>query len=333
MSPKLSGQQVIQAVIRQYYDLGEVALPRPVPAAHQRRHRKLIVDTAKGRFLVKTYPCDPVVLDALRFQHRLSEHLAQHNLPVARIVPAKSGKRIVEVSPWAIELQQFIEGHSMQVTRKTLMIAAEALGKFHDVCRDVPRPPREARMWRFSEVPRDHFMRFFERAKQEGDEAVLTAHCNAIALFLQDAGKALDWDARGEFETGLIHGDWHSGNLMFRGEELVAILDFEFAGEGCFLEDLSYAVSNLCVRTTPDPKQLTARTNRLLDYYQLHRRMSFAEEVALYFAVGVKHVTSVCCQIEQLGKVAGYNAAQWMQILGAQCDWLRERADKARWLK
>lgn len=333
MSEKKSGQEIIQAVIREHYDLGEIELPKPVPAAHQRRHRKLIVGTSAGRFLVKTYPREPVALDALRFQHRLSEHCVKHDLPVARIQPARDGRRIVELDTWALELQQFVEGHSMRVTPKTLVIAAEALGKFHHVCQDVPRPKREARMWRFSEVPRDHFARLFERAKQEGDAAALTDHCNAIALFLHDAGKALSWEARGEFEIGLIHGDWHSGNLLFQGEELVAILDFEFAAEGCFLEDLSYAVSNLCIRTSPDTKTLTARTNRLLDYYQLHRSMSFAEEVALYYAVGVKHVTSVCCQIEQLGEVGGRNASDWMEILAVQCAWLSQRAEKARWLK
>ncbi|MDQ1257171.1 MAG: Phosphotransferase, partial [Candidatus Hydrogenedentes bacterium] len=297
MSATNRGHQILADAIREHYNLGEVGQPYPVPDAHQRRHRKMLVDTGAGRFLIKTYPRDAVVLDALRFQHRLSDHLAENGLPVARIQRAKNRRRVIEIDDWAMELQEYVEGESMRVTAATLSVAAAALGKFHEVCRDLPRPARESRMWRFSEVPRATFAALFERARAEAAESVLNPLCNAIGLFLQEAGKALDWDARGQFETGLIHGDWHSANLLFRGDELVAILDLEFAGEGCFLEDLAYAVSSLCVRNGSEPKALEQRTHVLLKHYQTFRKLAYAEEIALYYAVGVKQIASVCCQI------------------------------------
>jgi len=332
VSGKRNAKEILAAVIREHYSLGQVGMPEPIPAAHQRRHRKLLVETTAGRFLVKTYTRNPYVLDALRFQHRLADHLLEHGLPVAQIQRATNGKRIVEMDTWALELQEFVQGEAMVVSESTLATATEALGRFHDVCRDFPRPSREARMWRFSEVPRETFGHLFERAKRaEGDTKTITDHCNVIALFLRDAAKALDWDARGEFETGLIHGDWHSGNLLFRGEELVAILDLEFAGEGCYLEDLAYAISNLCIRTTAEPRPLAEHTEFLLQHYQRYRTLSFAEEAALYYAVGVKHIATVCYQMEQLGVVAGHSASGWMALLAAQCNWLAQRANQARW--
>ncbi len=54
--------------------------------------------------------------------------------------------------------------------------------------------------------------------------------------------------------------------------------------------------------------------------------------VSLYYAVGVKHITTVSYQLKQQGgAVAGLTAAEWMERLAAQCRWLRERARKARW--
>jgi len=110
VTQKLSGLEVIAEVIRRHYDVGEVRLPQPLEAAHQRRHRKMVVDTDAGRFLAKTYKCDPVVLDSLRFQHRLSDHLTANGMPVAVIKRARDGKGIVEMEDWAMELQQLIEG-------------------------------------------------------------------------------------------------------------------------------------------------------------------------------------------------------------------------------
>jgi Ser/Thr protein kinase RdoA (MazF antagonist) len=319
--------ELLAEVIRQHYDLGRVDRPEPLPQAHQRRHRKLVVNTAIGKFLAKTYRRDPYVLDALRFQHRLSDHLAKHDLPVAKIQPSSNGKRIVEVDNWAMELQELVEGEPMQVSSETLAVSAEALGRFHEVCRDFPRPDRDAQMWRFSEVPRESFATLYEEAKKSGSEATVNDHCNQLALFLRDAGQALSWEQRNRFETGLIHGDWHGGNLIFREDRLSAIVDLEFAGDGCFLEDLAYAISNLCVRTTYKAERLAKRTDRLLFHYQRHRTLSFYEEAALYYAVGIKHIATVSYQIQQQGGlVAGHSPAEWMERLAAQCTWLAVRA-------
>lgn len=327
MSQAQSGQEILTAVIRQFYDLGDVGVPEQLVDAHQRRHRKLTVQTSAGRFLIKTYKRDARVLDALRFQHRLSEHLRTHGVPVARIQRAKSGKGIVEMDSWALELQEFIDGEPMLVNTPTLSAASQALGRFHQVCRDVPRPPRDAVIWRFSEVPRDPFNKFFAMAKEQGDAAAMEACCNRIAVFLHEAAKKLDREARDCFETGLIHGDYHGGNLLFNNGRLVAVIDLEFAGDGCFLEDLAYAMSNLCIRTSNNPERLTTRTNILLDNYQLYRTLSYREEEALYYAVGIKHVTTVAYQLGQLkGELAGYTATQWMHRLDEQCAWLDKRA-------
>lgn len=321
----------IAEVIRENYDLGEVQLPQQLEAAHQRRHRKMTVETSKGKFLAKTYKRDPVVLDALAFQHRLSDHLYKEGLPVARIERAKNGKGVVEVDNWALELQEFIDGGAMQLTSATLQASATALGKFHKVCRGLPVPPRDAQKWRFSEVPREQFQKLYEAAREEAGEAKMARFCDEIVKFLNDASKELHYDKRNEFEVGLIHGDWHGGNLMFRGEELVAIVDLEFAGDGCYLEDIAYAVSNLAIRTTHLEDKLKYRTFMILDHYQTHRTLAFAEMVALFYAVGVKHITTVSYQVPQHGKVAGYSAAEWIYRLAVQCRWLGEMSRRARW--
>lgn len=222
----------------------------------------------------------------------------------------------------------------MPVSSETLSISGETLGRFHEVCRDFPRPERDARMWRFSEVPRSAFASLFERAKSEGDATQAVEACNDIALFLHEATQELSFENRDRFETGLIHGDWHAGNLIFRDERLVAIVDLEFAGDGCFLEDLAYALSNLCIRTTMRTERLAKRTERLLAHYQRHRTLSFYEEAALYYAVGIKHVFTVSYQLpQQEGTIAGYSAAEWLERLRVQCQWLRDTARRIRWAK
>lgn len=330
--PKLSGMEIIRDVIRQNYDFEDVQLPVQLHSTHQRRHRKMVVETDAGRYLVKTYHRDLVVLDNLRFQHNLSNHLVVHGLPVAEIKRARDGKGIVEVDNWAMELQQFIEGTPMEVTTPTLMSSSQVLGQFHEVCRGVPVPPRDARKWRFSEVPRESLQRFVKMARKLNDSPQIDAYANQIAIFLHDANEALSKERRDTFETGLIHGDWHGGNLLYVGERLTGILDLEFAGDGCYLEDIAYAMSNLCIRTTLSDEKMAHRANILLDYYQSSRTLTYNEQVALFYAVGVKHITTVAYQAPQMGgTVAGYTPSQWLHRLAVQCRWLAEQSRRARW--
>lgn len=332
MAVKLDGMDIIAEIIREHYDLGEIKMPYQLETTHQRRHRKMVVETETGKYLAKTYKNDPVTLDALYFQHNLSGHLVNSNLPVANIKKTKDGHTFVCLDTWAMELQEFIEGGVMPITENTLETSGLALGRFHQVCQGLPAPPRDARKWRFSEVPRHTFQTFYEHAVKEKNEPRIHAHCNNIVKFLNDAKEILDIDKRYAFETGIIHGDWHSGNLLFIGEELNGIIDMEFAGDGCYLEDISYAVSNLCIRTTVNGEKLEYRTNLMLNAYEKHRTLSYAERVALYYAVGVKHITTVSYQIpQQGGRVAGYSPRHWMTILDYQTRWLAEQSHKARW--
>lgn len=325
--------EVIREVIATHYDLGEVALPVQLESAHQRRHRKMTVETAAGKFLVKTYRNDLAVLDALRFQHRLSDHMHANDLPVARIQRTREGRSLVALDTWALELQQFVDGGAMRMSTPTLIQTAEALGKFHRVCRGLPgAPPRDVDTWRFSEAPREPFENLFRRAQEERADPRIGQWCDRVAKFLHDAAEALAANKRSEFETGLIHGDWHAGNLMFRDDRLVAIVDLEFAGDGCYLEDIAYGMSNLCIRTTHEVERMRHRCNVLLDHYQKYRTLSWAELVALYYAVGIKHVTTVSYQLPQHGgQVAGYTATQWLEKLAVQCEWLAGQSHRVRW--
>lgn len=329
MSDLMPFEDHLTLIIEANYDLKVEKRPHHLAGVHQNRHRKLTVRTDKGKFLIKTYESTPEALDSMWFQHRLSRHLEESGLPVAHILATKAGPTIARIEDWAMELQQFVEGNSMEVTPKSLMVSAKALGKFHWDCRDFPCPVRDTRMWRFSEVPRELFSRLYESAKEINQSTRVDAQCDSIALFLREAANDLDLRTRDTFETGLIHGDWHSGNLIFQGDTLHAIIDLEFAGDGCYLEDLAYAISNLCIRTTIDTNKLNQRTDMLLHYYTKYRTLSPQEEHALYYAVGIKHVVTVCYQIIQMkGKVAGYDAAEWMEKLDHQTQWLSDRATK-----
>ncbi|NLN93151.1 MAG: phosphotransferase [Candidatus Hydrogenedens sp.] len=322
----------LHAAISEEYDLGLIRPLRYLETTHQRRHKKIVVETEKGVFLAKTYTDDLVTVDSLYFQHNLSEYLLSNGLPVARIQRTRNQHSFIKLAGLAVELQQFLQGHQMPVTPKTLHISGMCLGKFHQVCQGRPAPPRDARKWRFSEVPREIFQNFYQRALQERNDRFMQENCDKIVSFLGEATQELAENKRNTFESGIIHGDWHGGNLLFTGEEIQGIIDLEYTGDGCYLEDLSYGISNLGIRTSTKEEILEFRCDTILNAYEQFRTLSWGENVALYYAAGIKHITTVAFQQPSPeGKIAGYTPAQWLEILVEQTRWLAEQARRSRW--
>ena len=78
----------------------------------------------------------------------------------------------------------------------------------------------------------------------------------------------------GKLPKGIIHGDLFPDNLFFKGEKVVAVLDFEAAGRGKFIFDLATAVNALCFdRDGYDLK----RFESLITGYESLRPLSLAE--------------------------------------------------------
>lgn len=67
---------------------------------------------------------------------------------------------------------------------------------------------------------------------------------------IEEIGKWLDDHCPQDFTPGIIHGDYHLGNVMFRfdGPELAAIVDWELASIGDPLIDIGWLLA-----TWPDP--------------------------------------------------------------------------------
>ena len=73
---------------------------------------------------------------------------------------------------------------------------------------------------------------------------------------------------------GIVHGDLFADNLLFRGEKIVGILDFEAAGHGKFIYDLATAVNALCYS---EGRYIIERFASLLVGYQSCRTLPLAE--------------------------------------------------------
>tara|TARA_B100001971_G_C18268036_1_gene596435 strand:+ start:11509 stop:12456 length:948 start_codon:yes stop_codon:yes gene_type:complete len=94
--------------------------------------------------------------------------------------------------------------------------------------------------------------------------------------------KMIELWKKSKLNSGLIHGDLYSDNILFDGKEISKVLDFEQSGHGEYLLDLGICISGCCI----DMKGFSNKQMQfILEGYEGVRKLSDTEKELLNTAV------------------------------------------------
>jgi aminoglycoside phosphotransferase (APT) family kinase protein len=203
----------------------------PIPEGHSGFTYFVSIDDGRGprRFVLRLPPPGARIAgpaDVVR-QGRIMAALHAAGLPVPAI-PVLSSDPVVDGRPFV--LMEAVEGDRIEkagIEQRPLDIAGSAvhvLKSLHALPLEKTGIGDEAPVGLQAEMLR--WLWLMERAPEE-----LTARAG-------DLGGLLAGGIPAEREPTLVHGDYHYGNMLFRGSEVVAVLDWEIAQIGQPLLDL-----------------------------------------------------------------------------------------------
>ncbi len=165
----------------------------------------------------------------LEGQHALMSYLSTKGFPVAPPLQTKDQSTSVTISGVSYALYPYVAGRPMEPGNvRQVMQAAAALASFHSLTTEYRGP-----MYLFL----DPFPRMFQKwlsdfhkdaEALEGSSSALGI-AGSMKLFkdslpgIEGALRSLPYDT---LPKAVIHGDYKKENLLFRGEELAAVIDF-----------------------------------------------------------------------------------------------------------
>jgi aminoglycoside phosphotransferase (APT) family kinase protein len=203
----------------------------PIPEGHSGFTYFVSIDDGGGprRFVLRLPPPGARIAgpaDVVR-QGRIMAALHAAGLPVPAI-PVLSSDPVVDGRPFV--LMDAVEGNRIEkagIEQRPMDIAGSAvdvLKRLHALPLEKTGIGDEAPLGLKAEMLR--WLWLMERAPEE-----LTTRAG-------DLGGLLAAGTPAEREATLVHGDYHYGNMLFRGSEVVAVLDWEIAQIGQPLLDL-----------------------------------------------------------------------------------------------
>jgi len=243
------------------YGLPKILVLRPVREGSVNTHYAL--ETARGKFLIKIDEVKSEIevkreLDLLLF-------LRKHAFPCPLPLADRRGRHCRDWSGKLLSVYRHLDGHI--VSAEYLSAAQlENVGRVMADLHLISKAYKKGVESRFS----------FERVAEiyAAVRGRLPHYLKKIVRTLDEEIEYLQNYLEGKLPKGIIHGDLFADNILFKGDKVVALLDFEAAGRGKFIFDLATAVNALCYS---GGRYALKKFEALISGYEALRTLSLAE--------------------------------------------------------
>lgn len=228
IAEEIDGQDL--AIVLSRYDIGAIERITDYRKG-SRRAAKMLVGSTKGKYLLKRRAHGHDVQKQVEFAHGVQQQLAEHGFPVAGLVETLDGKTFVEHNNRVYELFRFINGKRFDKSNPAAAESGRILAHFHDILREFPYAPTTNKKTYHQDE------NFFSIISETSD--VLSRHetpaqlegiADTIAYLREQYERAYHQVESVEFfslPTGIVHGDWHPGNTLYKDGEIIAVIDFD----------------------------------------------------------------------------------------------------------
>ena len=181
--------------------------------------------------------------ERLRDIQQARRRLAESGLPCLVPVAAVDGRDFAVYDDRLLEVEEYVEHDGHMDTWDRVESGVRVLGQMHHVLASVAisadgRAPRFVNYLAPEDVV-EATARGTERIRSWSPtpaEAELADAADELAVAVGEAQRAVGYEA---LPRQLVHGDFWDNNVLYRGDELVLIHDFDHMGERARIEDLA----------------------------------------------------------------------------------------------
>jgi homoserine kinase type II len=234
-------------MLMEVYDLGQWQSVELLPAGKSEHYR---ITTDGGEYIVRRSHSSRT-LQEVRFEHALVAHLRNNGFPAPVFVPGVSGQTPVVVNGHLYSASVFVKGSPYQAENvEHLREAARTLAKYHRIVASFRSPPPRSRepilsktlRERLAAMPSPEIISDF--SARYGDRDPRIPDLLASLPYVLESGEAvlglLD-RLYPDLPKLVIHGGCRRGSTLFKGDRLVAMLDFDSARLEARVLDLAIA--------------------------------------------------------------------------------------------
>ena len=241
---------LIAAVVDQWR-LDTVAHVRDIGGTY---NLNLHVQTARGAYVVRVHR-PWITTERLALIHAIKRALADRHLPVALPLQTANGTPMSEYDGRLVEMEPFVAHNGPANTWSRCEIGLAMLGRLHRALKPWTEQLRQTPPLVSNYGTVDQLLAWTTDTREQIAAATPTAQ-DALAV-CDDALALLGhlmhaWSGVPALPHMPTHGDYGGDNLLFQGDRIVAIGDWDFVGVRERVFDLAYSWYWMFRRVQPD---------------------------------------------------------------------------------
>ena len=223
------------AIVLSQYDLGAIESIKEFPRG-SRRAPKMHIRAQRGSYLLKRRAAGKDDPFKVALSHQMQLYLASKQFPLPLLIGTRDDNNsMLQYNGEIYELFEFIQGVSYESSLEITGEAGKTLALFHKLLRDFESEyrPHTGTYHRAKSVTTS--LRIIPRTLAQGDpegkkvpDEIIRLMQYLYSSYKEAAARAEDLGLD-QWPTQIIHCDWHPGNMLFRGNWVVAVLDYDVA--------------------------------------------------------------------------------------------------------
>ncbi len=328
------------AIALSHYDLGVIESITDFPRGSSRSPKVGIV-CERGKFLLKRRSIRRAHPESVRFAHRVQNHLAKNGFPAPAIVQTRGHPNdLLQIREHVYELFEFVAGQPFRQSADESRDAGTVLGRFHECTKDV-RPPAS------TPTPRGDYhdaagvrtglcsigSTLSSHDSFSGDEAELATLVQYLLGAYDEAAASLTASGFRDRPTRLIHTDWHPGNLLFRNQQVVAVIDYDTLRVSQRMIDVANGALQFSITGSGDPANWPEHVDEdrfaaFLSGYESVDPLSDADRSAIVDLITEALIAESVPPITETGSVGRWAGFRILQMIRRKVTWIRNNAER-----
>ncbi len=321
------------AIVLSHFDIGILESIVEYPRG-SRKAPKLLVVSDQGKYLLKRRARGKDEPYKVAFAHALQLFLAAKQFPLPHLIGTrKDNNSMLQWRNATYELFEYIPGQSYPHTLEATFDSGRVLALYHKLLGDFKtewQPPTGS----YHQAPSiEQGLHAIPAALTGADKELgpLLEYLAQTYKYAADRVEELDLK---NWPRQFVHADWHPGNMLFRDNRVVAVIDYDAARLLPRVIDVANGALQFSIIGGDDdvakwPEYLDeSRFKRFLRGYDEVMLLSEAEIKAIPWLMAEALIAEAVLPIAMTGTFGRMNGLAFLQMVQRKVYWLTHSADR-----
>jgi len=214
------------AVVLSNFDIGVIESVVEYPRG-SRKAPKLLIVSEQGKFLMKRRARGKDDPYKVAFSHAIQLYLAGKQFPLPHLIGTrKENNSMLQWRNGVYELFEYIPGQSYPHTLEATFDSGRVLALYHKLLHDFHSEWQPAAGSYHAAPSVEQGMKLIPNTLQAAERDI-----GELLSFLQEsyrtAWQKADQQGLERWPKQIAHADWHPGNMLFRDNRVVAVIDYD----------------------------------------------------------------------------------------------------------